>query len=118
MSAVSTAPKYPIRGSIHEIDDLLLGLSAERDRWLAQGLCAQPSDRTTAESAVAELYRRSGFREPEFIWLPSPPAVAEYFVATGLATPMPLGCDRIHSPPVRIAGDIVKAGTPISTWPG
>ncbi|WP_371829885.1 DUF6745 domain-containing protein [Rhodococcoides yunnanense] len=111
MSAVSTAPKYPIRGSIHEIDDLLLGLSAERDRWLAQGLCAQPSDRTTAESAVAELYRRSGFREPEFIWLPSPPAVAEYFVATGLATPMPLGGDRIHSPPVRIAGDIVNSRT-------
>ncbi|WP_285185846.1 DUF6745 domain-containing protein [Rhodococcus sp. MEB041] len=56
-----------------------------RDTWLALGVSTLPSDRPTAEAAVADLYRHAGFRCPEFLWVPSPPAGAELVVSEQLS---------------------------------
>ena len=63
-------------------------LEAVRDEWLERGLCTRPADRSTAESAVAQLYRRSGLPKPEFVWVPSPRAGSDLIAAEGLSTTM------------------------------
>ena len=63
-------------------------LEAVRDVWLERGLCTRPADRSTAESAVAQLYRRSGLPKPEFVWVPSPRAGSDLIAAEGLSTTM------------------------------
>nr|WP_128645700.1 hypothetical protein [Rhodococcus sp. BS-15] len=76
---------FPRRGTFSDNPDeyaeSIRAVCAQRDRWLDYGLKAGPSDRTTAESAVAQLYRRSGYREPKFVWVPSPPAAAALIAA-------------------------------------
>lgn len=47
-----------------------------RDEWLRHGLSTEPAERSTAEAAAAELYRRIGAPEPEFSWVPSPAVAA------------------------------------------
>ncbi|MDJ0395652.1 hypothetical protein QMK17_20225 [Rhodococcus sp. G-MC3] len=80
-----------------------------RDAWLAIGLCTNPSDRSTAESAVAQLYRWSGCPEPNFVWVPSPPAAAQLIASEGLAGPLDLGGEGIHRAPARIASLITAS---------
>nr|WP_229746264.1 hypothetical protein [Rhodococcus trifolii] len=63
----------------------MASVPAMRDTWLAHGLSTLPSDRPTAEAAVSELYRHAGFREPEFVWVPSPPAGAELIASEQLS---------------------------------
>ncbi|MFT4127723.1 MAG: hypothetical protein QM662_16035 [Gordonia sp. (in: high G+C Gram-positive bacteria)] len=72
-----------------------------RDEWLARGLHARPADRSAAESALAELYRRIRRPEPEFHWAPSPPAALEHIAAHGLSAP--LTRDLLDRPAGRIA---------------
>ena len=76
---------FPRRGTFSdnpdEYSESIRAVCAQRDRWLGYGLKTGPSDRTTAESAVAQLYRESGHPDPQFVWVPSPAAAAE-FIAT------------------------------------
>lgn len=58
--------------------------------WLAHALTTRPSDRSSAETAVAQLYRLADRPEPEFVWLPSPPAAADLIIAEGLAASVPI----------------------------
>ncbi|MDV8021541.1 hypothetical protein R4P57_07405 [Rhodococcus sp. IEGM 1330] len=80
---------FPRRGTFSDNPDeyaeSIRAVCAQRDRWLGYGLKAGPSDRTTAEFAVAQLYRRSGYQEPKFVWVPSPPAAAALITARQLA---------------------------------
>ena len=107
---VSTAPLRPVaarRATFPDNNDpsaeCMSGVGAVRDAWLGHGLRACPSDRTTAESAVETLYRRSGFREPEFVWVPSPPAGSDLIAVEGLATTLSFAGDRVECVSVRIA---------------
>ncbi|WP_245819862.1 DUF6745 domain-containing protein [Rhodococcoides yunnanense] len=100
MTAASLAPRHPIRGEIIE------NISAERDAWLARGLCTRRSDRTSAESAVAQLYRLCGLARPEFVWVPSPPAGATLIEDENLAESMSFAEDRLDLPPTCIAARI------------
>ena len=80
---------FPRRGTFSDNPDeyaeCIRAVCAQRDRWLDYGLKAGPSDRTTAESAVAQLYRRSGYPEPEFVWVSSPVAAAEFMTSRRMA---------------------------------
>ncbi|MFG1783409.1 DUF6745 domain-containing protein [Rhodococcus oryzae] len=85
MSAVpiSSAVRHrTLSASVTDHHDLVAAAYARQDSWLARGLCTEPSDRSVAESAVAELYRRSGLAEPEFIWAPSPPSALKLIADT------------------------------------
>ncbi|MDX5451801.1 MAG: hypothetical protein LPK27_03450, partial [Rhodococcus sp. (in: high G+C Gram-positive bacteria)] len=77
MPISSAVPHRTLSTGITDPHALAAAASARRDHWLAQGLCTRPSDQPAAESAVAELYRRAGFDEPEFVWVPSPPAALQ-----------------------------------------
>ncbi|MGW0026830.1 DUF6745 domain-containing protein [Rhodococcus sp. NPDC003383] len=72
-----------------------------RDQWLAHGLSTRPADRSVAENAVAELYRRSGFDPPEFVWVPSPAAASTFIAHQSIPGPFS-ALDDTH-PSVRIA---------------
>ncbi|MGW4333996.1 DUF6745 domain-containing protein [Rhodococcus koreensis] len=85
------------------------GVEAARDAWLAHGLCARPSDRTTAESAIETLYRRAGFSRPEFVWVPSPPAGSDLIAAEGLATTLSFAGDGVQCVSARIATMLSKS---------
>jgi hypothetical protein len=98
----SAVPHRTLSTKVTDPHELVSAVSARRDYWLAQGLCTQLSDRPVAESAVAELYRRSGFEEPEFIWVPSPPAALELFAKEGLSVP-PLSFEKPAHPSTEIA---------------
>lgn len=82
--------------------ELASAVSVRRDHWLAHGLCTQPSDRPVAESAVSDLYRRAGFRKPDFVWSPSPPAALKYIAGERLSVP-PLGFGSPAHPAAEIA---------------
>lgn len=89
-SRVSAAPfrsatrhRATFTGNTDHSAEYMFGVEAARDAWLAHGLCARPSDRTTAESAVETFYRRAGFSRPEFVWVPSPPAGSDLIAAEG-----------------------------------
>ncbi|MCQ4120021.1 DUF6745 domain-containing protein [Rhodococcus tibetensis] len=84
-------------------------VKAVRDTWLGHGLCAYPSDRTTAESAVAQLYRQSGSREPKFVWVPSPVAGSDLIAAEGLSTSMSLAGNGVRCASARIATLLLKS---------
>lgn len=87
---VSAAPIYsPSRHRASFIENV----EAVQNVWLEHSLCTRPSDRDTAEYAVAQLYRRSGFPEPEFVWVPSPPAGSDLIVAEGLSMSMSMSLD-------------------------
>ena len=58
--------------------------------WLAHALTTGPSDRVSAEAAVAQLYRLADRPEPEFVWVSSPPAGADLIIADGLASSVPI----------------------------
>ncbi|WP_229675692.1 DUF6745 domain-containing protein [Hoyosella rhizosphaerae] len=73
--------------------DTLAAIAARRDQWLGQGLCTQPADRSSAESAVIELYQRAGLKQPKFAWVHSPPAALKLIAEEGLSVP-----------PIRFAG--------------
>lgn len=60
-------------------------ISAVHAEWLALALATGPSERTGAEAAVSQLYRLSGYPEPEFVWVPSPPAATELIAGEGIA---------------------------------
>ena len=45
-----------------------------RDDWLNAGLSTEPSDRASAEAAVADLYRLAREPQPSFEWVASPAA--------------------------------------------
>ncbi|CCQ14511.1 putative uncharacterized protein [Rhodococcus sp. AW25M09] len=83
---------FPRRGTFSDNPDTyaesIRAVCAQRDRWLSYGLKAGPSDRTTTESAVAQLYRRAGFQEPQFVWVPSPAAAAAFVTSEQLMTDM------------------------------
>lgn len=90
VSAVPISSAVPHRTLSTRITDphaFAAAVSARRDHWLAQGLCTRPSDRPAAESAVAELYRRAGFEEPEFVWVPSPPTALQLIADEGFSVP-------------------------------
>nr|WP_231911500.1 hypothetical protein [Rhodococcus sp. EPR-147] len=80
---------FPRRGTFsdnpEDYAESIRAICAQRDRWLAYGLKAGPSDRTAAESAVAQLYRRSGRPEPKFVWVASPAAAAEFMTSRPIA---------------------------------
>jgi hypothetical protein len=42
------------------------------------GTCTEPSDRPRAEKAMCAIYRRLGFKEPEFLWFDSPKAAIDF----------------------------------------
>lgn len=67
--------------------ELATAVRIRRDHWLAHGLSSRPADRSPAESAVAELYRRAGFDPPEFTWLPSPAAASTFIADQSLPGP-------------------------------
>ena len=97
---VSAAPMHSVsrhRSSFTE------NLDVVRNVWLERGLCAGPSDRGAAEWAVRQLYRRSGFPEPEFVWVPSPLAGSDLILAEGLSASVSLDSKRIHSACARMA---------------
>ena len=71
-----------------------------RDDWLAQGLCAEPSDRDNAETAVAELFQMIHRRPPGFVWVPSPSAGAEIVAAEPF-------CESSHDGPASAIADLV-----------
>nr|WP_235916212.1 hypothetical protein [Spelaeibacter cavernicola] len=73
----------------------------EREDWLQRGLCCEPADRSTAESAVRELYHLIGAPPPEFIWTASPQAGVEAAIAAGLPTSYTL--DTMQRPAGRMA---------------
>ncbi|KXX54365.1 DUF6745 domain-containing protein [Rhodococcus sp. LB1] len=96
-------PRAEFTQNADPFSDYILVVEAVRDAWLRHGLCAHPSDRTTAESAVAQLYRQSKSREPEFVWVPSPSAGSNLIAAEGLSMPMSLEGDGIHGATAGIA---------------
>lgn len=58
--------------------------------WLAHALATGPSDRSSAETAVAQLYRLADRPQPDFVWVPSPPAGADLIISEGLASSVPV----------------------------
>ncbi|MFE2119529.1 DUF6745 domain-containing protein [Rhodococcus aetherivorans] len=105
MSAVPISSAVPHRTLSTRITDphaIAAAVSVRRDHWLAQGLCTRPSDRPSAESAVAGLYRRAGFEEPEFVWVPSPPAALQLIADESLSVP-PLRFGKPAHPSAGIA---------------
>ena len=96
-------PRAAFTENADPFSDYILVVEAVRDAWLRHGLCAHPSDRTTAESAVAQLYRQSKSREPEFVWVPSPSAGSNRIAAEGLSMPMSLEGNGIHGATAGIA---------------
>ncbi|MEV0294196.1 DUF6745 domain-containing protein [Nocardia sp. NPDC050710] len=70
----AAASRNSFPGSTSPLSDTVASGFALRDEWLRHGLCTEPSDRSTAEAAVTELYRLIDTPEPEFVWVPSPPA--------------------------------------------
>ncbi len=114
----SATSDYGVEHSLESIEDL-------RDAWLDIGLDTQPSDRSTAESAVAQLYRWSGCPEPEFVWARSPSECARLIEAEGRSEPLVLGSDGIHRASARIASRISRSrdrmdariGHPRPQWP-
>lgn len=96
-------PRAAFTENADPLSDYILVVEAVRDAWLTHGLCAHPSDRTTAESAVAQLYRQSKSREPEFVWVPSPSAGSSLIAAEGLAMPMSLEGNGIRGATAGIA---------------
>ncbi len=96
-------PRAAFTENADPFSDYILVVEAVRDAWLTHGLCAHPSDRTTAESAVAQLYRQSKSREPEFVWVPSPSAGSNRIAAEGLSMPMSLEGNGIHGATAGIA---------------
>ncbi|MDI9951948.1 MULTISPECIES: DUF6745 domain-containing protein [unclassified Rhodococcus (in: high G+C Gram-positive bacteria)] len=96
-------PRAQFTESTDVSSDYILAVEAVRDAWLRHGLCAHPSDRATAESAVAQVYRQSGLRRPEFVWVPSPVAGSDLIVAEGLSPPMSFDGNGIHCASARIA---------------
>ncbi|WP_256980423.1 DUF6745 domain-containing protein [Rhodococcus sp. 14-2496-1d] len=107
MSAVPMPSTFPRRGTFSDNPDdyaeSISAVCAKRDRWLRYGLKAGPSDRTTAESAVAQLYRRAGFDAPEFVWVPSPAAAASFVTAEQLVSEIPTTAAKDEKSPARIA---------------
>ncbi|WP_415972350.1 DUF6745 domain-containing protein [Rhodococcus sp. 077-4] len=89
MSAVPLPSTFPRRGTFSDNPDIyaenIRAVCAQRDRWLGYGLKAGPADRSVAEGAVAQLYRLSGFDEPDFHWVPSPRAAATFIASRHLA---------------------------------
>lgn len=103
MSAVShtwvAASYHPLHGHFPLPEELLDAACALRERWLRRGLCTDPSDRSTAQAAVAELYRLIGEPEPEFLWVPSPPAAVTATAEHGLRCEVwQPGADLSHLP--------------------
>ncbi|HEY9314293.1 DUF6745 domain-containing protein [Williamsia sp.] len=82
-------------------------IAAVHAEWLAAALATGPSDRTAAEAAVAQLYRLACRPEPEFVWVPSPPAGAELIAAEGLADAVPL----VYGPPHSAHGEVAAVIT-------
>lgn len=74
-----------------------------RDEWLEHGLSTEPADRSTAESAVSELYRFAGKHSPEFVWAPSPLAATSLIEARGSVSAHDLGGCDFESASARIA---------------
>lgn len=98
---------FPRRGTFSDNPDTyaesIRAVCAQRDRWLSYGLKAGPSDRTTAEVAVAQLYRRAGFQEPQFVWVPSPAAAASLVAKEQLVNEIPTTGAKAEKAPARIA---------------
>ena len=84
----STSRRATSTENIDIFDEDNQALEAVRDVWLERGLCTRPADRSTAESAVAQLYRRSGLPKPEFVWVQSPSAGSDLIAAEGLSNKM------------------------------
>ncbi|MCZ4520155.1 hypothetical protein O4220_16715 [Rhodococcus ruber] len=107
MSAVPMPSTFPRRGTFSDDPDTysesIRAVCAVRDSWLDLGLRVGPSDRSTAESAVAQLYRRVEYEEPEFVWVTSPAAATTFVNAEGLATETPVPGATIDHAPARIA---------------
>ncbi|ORM30246.1 DUF6745 domain-containing protein [Williamsia sp. 1135] len=85
---MSAAFRSPILGAdeFFEFDsDHHRTIAAVHAEWLAAALATGPSDRTTAEAAVSQLYRLAGHPEPEFVWVPSPPAASALISTNGLS---------------------------------
>ncbi|MDV2475105.1 hypothetical protein F8M49_06115 [Rhodococcus zopfii] len=103
MTAVATTRAVEHRVPSHGTapHDLLSDVRELRDHWLARGLSTRPADRSVAECAVSELYRRSGFDPPEFLWVPSPAAASALIPELTLRAPSS-ALDDTH-PSVRIA---------------
>ncbi|MGV0153261.1 DUF6745 domain-containing protein [Rhodococcus sp. GB-02] len=74
-----------------------------RDVWLERGLCTRPADRSTAESSVVQLYRRSGLSKPEFVWVPSPRAGSDLIATEELLTKMSVDGTGLDCPSGYIA---------------
>ncbi len=81
----STSRRATSTENIDIFDEDNQALEAVRDVWLERGLCTRPADRSTAESAVAQLYRRSRLPKPEFVWVQSPSAGSDLIAAEGLS---------------------------------
>ena len=100
---VTRPPRIPFPTRTDPESGPIPDLSTYRDAWLACGTLAHPSDRAAAESAVAELYRRAGCREPEFVWTTSPPAAQELMSTMGRADVVSISTDSLDGAPARIA---------------
>jgi hypothetical protein len=46
------------------------------DKWCELGQCTQPADRTTAERAIAAMYRAARLAPPQVVWCGSPLSLA------------------------------------------
>lgn len=98
----------PVRGSSPD-STLISDITAVRDEWLEHGLCTRPSDRLSAEDGVTQLYQVAGFRRPEFVWMPSPPAGLDLITSAGLSTTVSLAGDGMLRASARIAAKLAES---------
>ncbi|MGY3553954.1 DUF6745 domain-containing protein [Williamsia sp. R60] len=77
--------------------------------WLSHALTTGPSDRSSAEAAVAQLYRLADRPVPEFVWVSSPPAGADLIVADGLASSVPIAHGMRQSAHSDVAAVITRS---------
>ena len=72
----------------HLTDDQASQFDEFRDKWIDIGLCTEPADRTTAETAIRRMYRSAGLDEPQkIVWCGSPrAAVRDAVKASGGAS--------------------------------
>ncbi|MBA4021671.1 MAG: hypothetical protein C0482_04850 [Gordonia sp.] len=85
---MSAAFGSPILGDYEHVEfdsDHHRTIAAVHAEWLAAALATGPSDRAIAEAAVSQLYRLAGHPQPEFVWVPSPPAASELISTSGLS---------------------------------
>lgn len=105
MSAVQVPPTSSSHGTLIEgpHSDLVRSVVSMRDSYLGHGMRAGPSDRYSAESAVAQLYRYADLPVPRFAWELSPAAAAARIARDKLASAVTFAVEGPTCASARIA---------------